>query len=139
MSSMNSMSPDNLIILIAILTIIISKGRDADDLNLIGSIISALGSNISTVAAQKQFNESFNAVNNTDNNQNSNNDNSENVDNSDNNDSENVDNDSDDSDDSDNKNSDIGFSNIQEQLTALQKKIDDLENEIKTQLNVSCE
>ncbi|HZK70369.1 MAG TPA: hypothetical protein VFD03_02475, partial [Clostridia bacterium] len=121
MSSMNSMSPDNLIILIAILTIIISKGRDADDLNLIGSIISALGSNISTVAAQKQFNESFNAVNNTDNNQNSNNDNSENVDNS------------------DNKNSDIGFSNIQEQLTALQKKIDDLENEIKTQLNVSCE
>lgn len=104
MSSISSISPDNLILLIAISTIIISKGRNTDELNLIGSIISALGSNITTIADQKTLNESCDDINNTEDIQNNK---------------------------SDFKNSDTEFTNIQEQLTALQKKIDCLENKIK--------
>lgn len=55
MSALDKFSPDDLTLLSAVIAIIISDGKSSDDLNVLGIIVSGIGTNISLIAAQKQF------------------------------------------------------------------------------------
>lgn len=55
MSTLDNFSPNELALIASVVAIIISDGKDADDLNVLGIIISNVGANISLIAAQKQF------------------------------------------------------------------------------------
>lgn len=54
MENLNSLEPCELIILALVLTFIISDDLDAGDLNVLGNFISAVGSLVSTWAAQQE-------------------------------------------------------------------------------------
>lgn len=60
MNALDSLSPDELSLLASIIAISLSKGRTSDELNVLGNFVSALGSLISTIAAQKESIDSFN-------------------------------------------------------------------------------
>lgn len=60
MNALDSLSPDDLSLLASVIAISLSKGRTSDELNVLGNFISALGSLISTIAAQKESIDSFN-------------------------------------------------------------------------------
>ncbi|MDD3224977.1 MAG: hypothetical protein PHX70_09825 [Clostridium sp.] len=55
MSTLDNFSPNELALIASVVAIIISDGKSADDLNVLGIIISSIGSNISLIAAQRQF------------------------------------------------------------------------------------
>jgi hypothetical protein len=55
MNLFDSIAPDELTLISSILTIAISKGKSADDLNAIGNILANLGSSILLLAAQEQY------------------------------------------------------------------------------------
>ncbi|MBU3219022.1 MULTISPECIES: hypothetical protein [Clostridium] len=54
MYNLNCLSPDDLIILSAAISVELSKGKTADELNVLGNLIVAVGSLLLTSAAQKQ-------------------------------------------------------------------------------------
>ncbi|MBU3206589.1 hypothetical protein KPL33_06325 [Clostridium algidicarnis] len=54
MYNLNCLSPDDLIILSAAISIELSKGKTADELNVLGNLIVAIGSLLLTSAAQNQ-------------------------------------------------------------------------------------
>ncbi|MGI6647611.1 MAG: hypothetical protein ACOX5W_00705 [Bacillota bacterium] len=54
MLSLTCLSPEKLAILSLIIALLISKGEDADDLNVIGNFIVAIGGIMLTIAAQEQ-------------------------------------------------------------------------------------
>jgi hypothetical protein len=55
MNCLDSISPDEITLIISILTIAISKGKTSDDLVIIGNIIVDLGTSILTLAAQQEY------------------------------------------------------------------------------------
>lgn len=54
MYNLNCLSPDDLIVLSAAISIELSKGKTADELNVLGNFLVAIGSLLLTSAAQKQ-------------------------------------------------------------------------------------
>ncbi|MBU3210370.1 hypothetical protein [Clostridium algidicarnis] len=54
MYDLNCLNPDDLIILSATISVELSKGKTADELNVLGNLIVAIGSLLLTSAAQKQ-------------------------------------------------------------------------------------
>lgn len=54
MYNLNCLSPDDFIILSAAISVELSKGKTADELNVLGNLIVAVGSLLLTSAAQKQ-------------------------------------------------------------------------------------
>ncbi|WP_029451568.1 hypothetical protein [Clostridium algidicarnis] len=54
MYNLNCLSPNDLIILSAAISTELSKGKTADELNVLGNLIVAIGSLLLTSAAQKQ-------------------------------------------------------------------------------------
>jgi hypothetical protein len=55
MNLFDSIAPDELTLISSIITIAISKGKSADDLNAIGNVLANLGSSILLLAAQEQY------------------------------------------------------------------------------------
>jgi hypothetical protein len=54
MPKFDSINPKELSILASAIAIALSEGRDADELNVLGNLIVAVGSIILTIAAQEQ-------------------------------------------------------------------------------------
>ncbi|EJO5349014.1 hypothetical protein NRP93_003166 [Clostridium botulinum] len=54
MKDLNSISPEELSLLANLIAIELSKGRSVNELNVLGNLVSAIGSIISTIAAQEQ-------------------------------------------------------------------------------------
>ena len=54
MYNLNCLSPNDLIILSAAISVELSKGKTADELNVLGNLIVAIGSLLLTSAAQNQ-------------------------------------------------------------------------------------
>ena len=58
MKNLDCISPEELAILANLIALEISKGKSTNELNVLGNLISAIGTIISTIAAQKQNIES---------------------------------------------------------------------------------
>lgn len=54
MNNKNYLSPNELSILANIVAIILAEGRSANEVNILGNFVSAVGSLLSTIAAQQQ-------------------------------------------------------------------------------------
>lgn len=54
MFCLNSIGPSQLAILANVIAIALSKDRDADEINVLGNLIAAIGCIMLTIAAQKQ-------------------------------------------------------------------------------------
>lgn len=55
MSLFDSISPDELTLLSSIIAIAIAKGKNPDDINVLGNFITNLGASLLTIAAQQQY------------------------------------------------------------------------------------
>ncbi|WP_346886721.1 hypothetical protein [Clostridium sp. UBA4395] len=61
-----NLNPEELVIVAAVLSIYIAKNRTSDEINLLGNLFQAIGSNLSTIATVTPQNEStINNENNT--------------------------------------------------------------------------
>ncbi|MCR1934654.1 hypothetical protein ACQX0N_10915 [Clostridium tepidum] len=58
MNNLDCISPEELSLLANLIALELSKGKSADELNVLGNLISAVGAIISTIASQKQNFES---------------------------------------------------------------------------------
>lgn len=54
MSSFNSISPNEISVLANTIAILLSEGKSADELNVLGNLVAAIGSAILLIAAQTQ-------------------------------------------------------------------------------------
>ncbi|ENK1244631.1 hypothetical protein ACFLKB_06130 [Clostridium sp. FAM 1755] len=54
MKDLDCISPEELSLLANLIALELSKGKSADELNVLGNLISAVGAIISTIASQKQ-------------------------------------------------------------------------------------
>lgn len=54
MKDLNCISPEELALLANLIALELSKGKSADELNVLGNLLAAVGTIISTIAAQKQ-------------------------------------------------------------------------------------
>jgi len=54
MSSLNCLTPNQLAILSTIIALQIAQGRTADELNVLGNLVVAIGGIVLTIAAQQQ-------------------------------------------------------------------------------------
>lgn len=54
MSVIDSSSPEDLALLASIIAISLAKGRTNDEVNIIGSILSAIGDTLSIIATQRE-------------------------------------------------------------------------------------
>lgn len=54
MSDFNSLSPADISILASIIAIALSKGKSADEVNILGNFIAAVGASMLAIAAQQQ-------------------------------------------------------------------------------------
>lgn len=55
MNLFDSISPDELTLLSSIIAIAIAKGKNPDDINVLGNFITNLGASLLTIAAQQQY------------------------------------------------------------------------------------
>lgn len=61
-----NLNPEELVVVAAVLSIYIAKNRTSDEINLLGNLFQAIGSNLSTIATVTPQNEStINNKNNT--------------------------------------------------------------------------
>lgn len=62
-----NLNPEELVVVAAILSLYIAKNRTSDEINLLGNLFQAIGTNLSTIATVTPQNEStINNKNNTD-------------------------------------------------------------------------
>jgi len=54
MKDLNCISPEELALLANLIALELSKGKNANELNVLGNLLAAVGTIISTIAAQKQ-------------------------------------------------------------------------------------
>ncbi|EPY2278230.1 hypothetical protein ACXAT3_002986 [Clostridium sporogenes] len=54
MNDLNSISPEELALLANLIALELSKGKSVNELNVLGNLLAAVGTIISTIAAQKQ-------------------------------------------------------------------------------------
>ncbi|GAE00973.1 hypothetical protein CBO05C_0663 [Clostridium botulinum B str. Osaka05] len=54
MKDLNSISPEELALLANLIALELSKGKSVNELNVLGNLLAAVGTIISTIAAQKQ-------------------------------------------------------------------------------------
>lgn len=55
MTIIDSLDPDELAIISSIVAVAITKGKSAEDINVIGNFIASLGAAVLTIAAQEQY------------------------------------------------------------------------------------
>lgn len=55
MNLIDSLDPDELALISSILAVAITKGKSAEDINVLGNFIASLGASILTIAAQEQY------------------------------------------------------------------------------------
>ncbi|AJD32120.1 MULTISPECIES: hypothetical protein [Clostridium] len=54
MKDLNCINPEELALLANLIALELSKGKNANELNVLGNLLAAVGTIISTIAAQKQ-------------------------------------------------------------------------------------
>lgn len=54
MEDLNCISPEELALLANLIALELSKGKNANELNVLGNLLAAVGTIISTISAQKQ-------------------------------------------------------------------------------------
>ncbi|MBW5457480.1 hypothetical protein GPJ60_08450 [Clostridium sporogenes] len=54
MKDLNCISPEELALLANLIALELSKGKNANELNVLGNVLAAVGTIISTISAQKQ-------------------------------------------------------------------------------------
>ncbi|EPY2302884.1 hypothetical protein [Clostridium sporogenes] len=54
MKDLNCISPEELALLANLIALELSKGKNANELNVLGNLLAAVGTIISTISAQKQ-------------------------------------------------------------------------------------